>query len=95
MKRFMYLSIGVLCLSVSALIGFHVGSSNVQAGPDAGKWALFQGKYRAISLDEDVGADMEAVFLLNTETGKSFTYAEGIGQGRRVAKWVTTESGPE
>jgi len=31
MKRFMYLSIGVLCLSLSALIGFHVGSRTAQA----------------------------------------------------------------
>jgi hypothetical protein len=31
MKRFMYLSIGVLCLSVSALIGFHAGARTAQA----------------------------------------------------------------
>lgn len=31
MKRFMYASIGVLCLSLSALIGFHVGSQTAQA----------------------------------------------------------------
>ena len=36
MKRFMYLSIGLLCLSVSALIGFHFGSRTAEAqAPDA------------------------------------------------------------
>jgi len=34
MKRFMYLSIGVLCLALSALIGFHLGSSEVTAQVD-------------------------------------------------------------
>ena len=32
MKRFMYLSIGVLCLSLSVLIGFHLGHQGAQAG---------------------------------------------------------------
>ncbi len=31
MKRFMQLSIGVLCLSLSALIGFHLGGRNAVA----------------------------------------------------------------
>jgi hypothetical protein len=31
MKKLMYLSISILCLSISALIGFHVGSQSVQA----------------------------------------------------------------
>ena len=31
MQRFFYFSAGVLCLSLAALIGFHVGVSNVQA----------------------------------------------------------------
>jgi hypothetical protein len=31
MKRFMYFSIAVLCLMVSALIGFHIGSESAQA----------------------------------------------------------------
>jgi hypothetical protein len=31
MKRFMFLSIGVLCLAVSALIGFHIGSQTAEA----------------------------------------------------------------
>ena len=30
-KRFMYISIGVLCLMVSALIGFHIGSQSAIA----------------------------------------------------------------
>jgi len=34
MKRFMYLSIGLLCLSLSALIGFHVGSRTAEAQPE-------------------------------------------------------------
>ena len=32
MKRFMYLSISILCLSVSLLIGFHFGNKNAGAG---------------------------------------------------------------
>lgn len=31
MKRFVFLSIGVLCLMLSALIGFHIGSESAQA----------------------------------------------------------------
>lgn len=31
MKKLMYLSIAILCLSISALIGFHIGSQAVQA----------------------------------------------------------------
>lgn len=31
MKRFMYASIGLLCLSLSALIGFHIGSRSASA----------------------------------------------------------------
>jgi hypothetical protein len=31
MKRFMFVSIGVLCLMVSALIGFYIGSESAQA----------------------------------------------------------------
>jgi hypothetical protein len=31
MKRFMFLSIGVLCLAVAALIGFYIGSHQVIA----------------------------------------------------------------
>jgi hypothetical protein len=31
MKRFLYFSVGVLCLSVSALIGFYLGSRPAQA----------------------------------------------------------------
>jgi hypothetical protein len=31
MKRFMFLSIGVLCLAIVALIGFHIGASRVEA----------------------------------------------------------------
>ena len=31
MKRFMYVSIGLLCLSLSTLIGFHIGSRTAQA----------------------------------------------------------------
>jgi hypothetical protein len=30
-KRFMFVSIGVLCLMVSALIGFHLGGQSAQA----------------------------------------------------------------
>jgi hypothetical protein len=32
MKRFMYLSIGLLCLSLSALIGLHIGHKTACAG---------------------------------------------------------------
>ena len=35
MKRFMYASIGILCLSLSALIGFHIGSNTVHAKASA------------------------------------------------------------
>jgi len=31
MKRFMYFSISILCLSIAALIGFYIGSESVQA----------------------------------------------------------------
>ena len=31
MKRFMYFSIGVLCLAIASLIGFYVGSHRVEA----------------------------------------------------------------
>jgi hypothetical protein len=31
MKKLMYLSISILCLSISALIGFHLGTGSVQA----------------------------------------------------------------
>jgi hypothetical protein len=31
MKRFMFLSIGVLCLAIAALIGFNVGSQQAKA----------------------------------------------------------------
>jgi len=31
MKRFMYLSIGVLCLSLSALVGSHIGNRTAEA----------------------------------------------------------------
>ena len=33
MKRFMFPSIGVLCLAIAVLIGFHVGSQNATAQP--------------------------------------------------------------
>jgi hypothetical protein len=32
MKRFMFASIGLLCLSLSALIGFHIGHQTAHAG---------------------------------------------------------------
>lgn len=35
MKRFMQLSIGVLCLLIAALIGFHLGSRTAVAEPDS------------------------------------------------------------
>ena len=35
MKRFMFFSAGVLCLAVAVLIGFHIGSQEVQALPEA------------------------------------------------------------
>lgn len=31
MKRFMFLSVGVLCLAIAALIGFYLGSHNAEA----------------------------------------------------------------
>ncbi|UCG51135.1 MAG: hypothetical protein JSW58_13175 [Candidatus Latescibacterota bacterium] len=31
MKKVLYLSISIMCLSVSALIGFHIGSTSVRA----------------------------------------------------------------
>ena len=31
MKKLFYLSLSILCLSVSALIGFHIGSTSVRA----------------------------------------------------------------
>jgi hypothetical protein len=34
MKRFMFLSIGVLCLSLAALVGFHIGSRSAIAQTD-------------------------------------------------------------
>ena len=36
MKRFMFLSIGVLCLSIAVLIGFYVGSQRADAQTPAG-----------------------------------------------------------
>lgn len=36
MKRFMFLSIGVLCLAIAALIGFYIGSQRVDAQTPAG-----------------------------------------------------------
>ncbi len=36
MKRFMFLSIGVLCLAIAMLIGFYVGSQRVDAQTPAG-----------------------------------------------------------
>ena len=36
MKRFLMFSIGCLCLAVSALIGFHIGSSRVEAQAPTG-----------------------------------------------------------
>ena len=33
MKKFMYVSIAILCLSISVLIGFHVGNQTVHAQP--------------------------------------------------------------
>jgi len=36
MKRFMYLSIGLMCMAITLLIGFHLGSHSVQAqAPEA------------------------------------------------------------
>ncbi len=36
MKRFMYASIGMLCLSLAVLVGFHIGqhTAEAQASPD-------------------------------------------------------------
>jgi hypothetical protein len=31
MKRFMFLSVGVLCLAIAALIGFYIGGQNAKA----------------------------------------------------------------
>ncbi len=36
MKRFMYLSIGVLCLAMAALISFHIGSQRAEAQTEIG-----------------------------------------------------------
>lgn len=36
MKRFMFLSIGVLCLAIAALIGFYVGSQRAEAQTPTG-----------------------------------------------------------
>ena len=35
MKRFMMFSVGCLCLAVAVLIGFHIGSSRVEAQESA------------------------------------------------------------
>lgn len=44
MKRFMQFSIGVLCLSIAALIGFHVGNQSAQAqGTEATGFTAWQG----------------------------------------------------
>jgi hypothetical protein len=60
MKRFMFLSIGVLCLAVAALIGFYVGSqrAEAQASPDAQYFVFNYGStscsYRAILPNGDI-----------------------------------------
>jgi hypothetical protein len=36
MKRFMFLSIGVLCLAIAALIGFYLGSQRAEAQSSSG-----------------------------------------------------------
>jgi len=51
MKRFMYLSVGVLCLSLSALIGFHMGNRSAQAQAPAPYVGFFFEGGRAYVMD--------------------------------------------
>ena len=64
MKRFMYASIGLLCLSLSALIGFHVGQRPAHATDATGQ----AGVILAITSDYAL-----------TITGEIWSYGSGGG----------------
>lgn len=55
MKRFMFLSIGVLCLAIAVLIGFYVGSQRADAQTPAGTVFFAEGSaYQAILPNGDI-----------------------------------------
>jgi len=55
MKRFMFLSIGVLCLAIAVLIGFYVGSQRADAQTPAGTvFFVAGGAYQAILPNGDI-----------------------------------------
>jgi hypothetical protein len=41
MKRFMYFSVGVLCLAIAVLIGFHMGARTAEAQSGSQMWQAF------------------------------------------------------
>lgn len=64
MKRFMFFSIGVLCLMLSALIGFHIG----------GRQARAQGPGVVL-----VGSGGDHPIWVMTETGDVYTSSPNLG----------------
>ncbi|MBF0329622.1 MAG: hypothetical protein HQL10_10735 [Nitrospirae bacterium] len=81
-------------------IFFVVCATNVfcaeQSKDDDGRYQLFQGTYTTINLKRQETSTHQAVFLIDTRTGKVKRYLNMIdADGKYVETWMPTESQQE
>jgi hypothetical protein len=91
MKRFMYLSIGVLCLSVAGLIGFHVGTrpAHAQLAREVAGIAVDASGSTVFVLEADGDVWARGVEYLDLIDGYG-TYVPPCRPPHPLATWVTS-----
>jgi len=65
-------------------------------GLEVGRYQLFQGTYTAFDLKRQETYTQQAIFLIDTKTGKVSRYVNKINEhGKYVETWLPTNSPPE
>ncbi len=97
MKRCMYLSIGVLCLMISGLIGFHIGTETAVAQQfPIGRYQLIPATYTEYVKGRSTAQSTQTVtvFRLDTSTGEAWRYSGWIDLDEQESGtyWAPCES---
>ena len=86
------LLLGFLLISMQGLSFAQSAKAPSGGGSEVGRYQLFQGTYTTFDLKRQETHTQQAVFLIDTKTGKVTRYVNKIDpQGKYIETWLPTD----
>ena len=86
------LFLGFLLISMGGISFAQGTKAPPSGGSDVGRYQLFQGTYTAFDLKRQETSTQQAIFLIDTKTGRVTRYVNKIDQqGKYIETWLPTD----